>query len=60
WRCLEQQQAMCLTANHVPKVLLVLATRSGKSLLFMLRSCLPRARTTIVIVPLVMLRLDLL
>jgi len=46
---------MRLVANHAPKVLLVLATGSGKSLSFMLRSSLPRARTTIVVVPLVLL-----
>lgn len=60
WRCPEQEQAMRLVANNAPEVLLVLATGSGKSLAFMLGSCLPRARTTIVIVPLVLLRLDLL
>ncbi|KAK4551266.1 hypothetical protein LTR86_011263 [Recurvomyces mirabilis] len=60
WKCPEQEQAMRLVANHAPEVLLVLATGSGKSLPFMLGSSLPEARTTIVIVPLVLLRLDLL
>ena len=51
---------MRLVANHAPEVLLVLATGSGKSLAFMLGSSLPDARTTVVVVPLVLLRLDLL
>jgi len=60
WRCPEQEQAMRLVANRAPEVLLVLATGSGKSLMFMLGSSLPDARTTIVVVPLVLLRVDLL
>jgi hypothetical protein len=60
WRCPEQEQAMRLVANNAPEVLLVLATGSGKSLTFMLGSSLPTARTTVLIVPLVLLRLDLL
>ena len=60
WRCPEQERAMRLFANGTPEVLLVLATGSRKSLPFMLGSSLPGARTTIVIVPLVLLRLDLL
>lgn len=60
WRCPEQERAMRLVANHAPEVVLVLATGSGKSLPFMLGSSLPGARTTVVIVPLVLLRLDLL
>ena len=59
WRSSEQEQALRLVANKVPEVLLVLATGSGKSLTFMLGCSLPGARTTIVIVPLVLLRLDL-
>lgn len=51
---------MRLVANHAPEVLLVLATGSGKSLPFMLGSSLSGARTTVVVVPLVLLRLDLL
>jgi superfamily II DNA helicase RecQ len=60
WRCPEQERAMRLVANRTPEVLLILATRSGKSLPFMLGSSLLGARTTIVIIPLVLLRLDLL
>jgi superfamily II DNA helicase RecQ len=59
WRCPEQEQALRLVANRAPEVLLILATGSGKSLTFMLGSSLPGSRTTIVIVPLVLLRLDL-
>jgi superfamily II DNA or RNA helicase len=44
----------------VPEVVLVLATGSGKSLTFMLASRLPGAKTTVVIIPLVLLRLDLI
>lgn len=51
---------MRLVAHHTPEVLLVLATGSEKSLPFMLGSSLPGAKTTVVIVPLVLLRLDLL
>ena len=58
WRCPEQEQAMRLVANHALEVVLILATGSGKSLTFMLGSSLPEARTTVVIVPLVLLRLD--
>jgi len=59
WRCPEQQQALRLVANRTPEVLLVLATGTGKSLTFMLGCSLPDSRTTIVVVPLVLLRLDL-
>jgi hypothetical protein len=51
---------MRLVVNHAPEVLLVLAIGLGKSLTFMLGSCLPTARITILIVLLVLLRLDLL
>ena len=60
WRYPKQERAMRLVSNHAPEVLLVLATGSGKSLPFMLGSCLLGARTTIVIAPLVLLRLNLL
>ena len=42
------------------EVLVVMATGMGKSLLFQLPSCLPGAGTTVLIVPLVVLRLDLI
>ena len=60
WKCPEQERALRLVANHAPEVLLVLATGSGKSLPFMVGSSLPGARATVVIVPLVLLRLDFL
>ncbi|KAK6442714.1 hypothetical protein LTR95_001030, partial [Oleoguttula sp. CCFEE 5521] len=60
WMCAEQEQAMRLVANHAPEVLIVPATGSGKSLIFLLGSCLPGSRTTVVVIPLVLLRLDLL
>ncbi|KAJ9656297.1 hypothetical protein H2198_005072 [Neophaeococcomyces mojaviensis] len=60
WRCPEQAQAMCAVAAGAPEVLAVLATGTGKSLLFQLACSLPGAHTTILIVSLVALRLDLL
>ena len=42
------------------EVLVVLATGMGKTLLFQLPYCLPNAGTTVVVVPLVVLTLDLL
>lgn len=60
WRCDEQERAMCAIANRQMEVLVVMATGGGKSLLFQLLCCLPGARTTVLIVPLVVLTLDLL
>ena len=60
WRCPEQAQAMCAVAAGAPEVVAVLATGTGKSLLFQLACSLPGAHTTILVVPLVALRLDLL
>jgi superfamily II DNA helicase RecQ len=51
---------MRLVANRTLEVLLILATGLGKSLPFMLGSSLPGVRTTIVIILLMLLRLDLL
>ena len=60
WRCPEQAQAMCAVAAGAPETLLVLATGTGKSLIFQLACSLPGARTTVLVIPLVCLRLDLL
>jgi superfamily II DNA helicase RecQ len=59
WRCPEQERALRLVANKAPEVLLILATGAGKSLAFLLTASLPGARTTVVVVSLVALRLDL-
>jgi hypothetical protein len=58
WRCPEQEQAMLAVVSGAPEVLVVLATGAGKSLLFQLPCSLPGARSTVVVVPLVGLRLD--
>lgn len=42
------------------EVVVVMATGMGKSLLFQLPCCLPGAGTTVLVVPLVALRLDLI
>jgi superfamily II DNA helicase RecQ len=51
---------MRLVVNRTLEVLLILTTGSGKSSPFILGSSLLGARTTIVIIPLMLLRLDLL
>lgn len=59
WRCVEQERAVCAIANGSMEVLLVLATGMGKSLCFQLPCSLPESRTTVLIVPLIVLTLDL-
>ena len=58
-RCPEQEQAISTIASDAPEVLAVMATGAGKSLLFQLGCSLTGARTTVLVVPLVCLRLDL-
>lgn len=60
WRCPEQEQALEMIMSGREQVVAVLPTGSGKSLLFMLPCTLPGAQVTILIVPLVSLRGDLL
>ena len=60
WRCPEQEQALTVIMSGREQVVAVLPTGSGKSLLFMLPCTLPGAQVTILIVPLVSLRGDLL
>ena len=60
WTCPEQEQAMCAIVAGKMEVVVVMATGMGKSLLFQLPACLPEAGTTVLIVPLVALRLDLI
>lgn len=45
--------------NGVSEIIAVLATGEGKSLAFLLPSCLHRAATTVVIIPLIALRQDM-
>ena len=59
WRGPEQKQAICAIVAGVMEVLVVMATGMGKSLLFELPSYLPGAGTTVLIAPLLVLRLDL-
>ena len=60
WRCPEQEQALEVIMSGREQVVAILPTGSGKSLLFMLPCTLPDAQVTILIVPLVSLRGDLL
>lgn len=60
WTCPEQEQAMCAIVAGKMEVVVVMATGMGKSLLFQLPACLPEVGTTVLIVPLVALRLDLI
>ena len=60
WRCPEQEKALEIIMSGREQVVAVLPTGSGKSLLFMLPCTLPGAQVTILIVPLVSLRGDLL
>jgi superfamily II DNA helicase RecQ len=60
WRCPEQEQALEVIMSGREQVVAVLPTGSGKSLLFMLPCTLPGAQVTILVVPLVSLRGDLL
>lgn len=60
WRCAEQEQAACAIVSQAMEVLVVMAAGMGKTLLFQLPCCLPGARTTVLIVPLVALTMDLL
>ncbi|KAK0862323.1 hypothetical protein LTR87_016636, partial [Friedmanniomyces endolithicus] len=60
WRSAEQEQALITIMSWTEQVLAILPTGAGKSLLFMLPCTLPGAVITILIVPLVALRGDLL
>lgn len=60
WKCVEQERAMTAIMSWTEQVVAILPTGAGKSLLFMLPCTLPDAGTTILIVPLVALRGDLL
>ena len=60
WKSPEQEQALTLIMSWTEQVVAVLPTGAGKSLLFMLPCTLPDAGVTILVVPLVSLRGDLL
>lgn len=60
WKSAEQEQAVTLIMSWTEQVVAVLPTGAGKSLLFMLPCTLPDAGITILVVPLVSLRGDLL
>ena len=58
-RSLEQRNGLILVARSRPELIIVMPTGSGKSLLFVVPSQLPQTQTTIVIVPLLALKQDL-
>lgn len=58
WRSREQEQAVCAITGGAMEVVVVMATGTGKSILFQLPCQLAEARTSVLIVPLVALRLD--
>jgi hypothetical protein len=60
WKSTEQEQALAKIMSWTEQVVAILPTGAGKSLLFMLPCTLPDARTTILIVPLVALHIDML
>ena len=60
WKSAAQERAMATIMSGTEQVVVVMATGEGKSLLFMLPCTLPDAGVTILIVPLVSLRGDLL
>ena len=60
WKSAMQERAMVTVMSGTEQVVVVLGTGEGKSLLFMLPSVLPNVGITILILPLVSLRGDLL
>lgn len=60
WKSPEQEQALALIMGWTEQVVAILPTGAGKSLLFMLPCSLPGAGITVLVVPLVSLRSDLL
>jgi hypothetical protein len=60
WKSTMQERAMVTVMSRTEQVVVVLGTGAGKSLLFMLPCALPDAGITILILPLVSLRGDLL
>ena len=60
WKSPEQQQAIELIMSWKDQVVAILPTGAGKSMLFMLLCTLPDARISILMVPLISLRGDLI
>ncbi|KAK0303020.1 hypothetical protein LTR82_017684 [Friedmanniomyces endolithicus] len=60
WKSAEQEQALTTIMSWTEQVVAILPTGAGKSLLFMLPCTLPDAGVTVLVVPLVSLRGDLL
>lgn len=55
-----QRDAIRLIVRSLPEAIIVMPTGSGKTLLYILPSLLPNAQVTVVVIPLVALRHDLL
>ena len=55
-----QKEALSLIASSRPEALIILPTASGKTLLYILPTLLPLAQVTVVIVPLIALKQDLI
>ena len=60
WKSAEQEQALTTIMSWTEQVVAILPTGAGKSLLFMLPCTLADARITVLVVPLVSLRGDLI
>lgn len=60
WKSAAQERAMTTVMSWTEQVVVIMATGEGKSLLFMLPCILPDAGVTILVLPLVSLRGDLL
>ncbi|KAK6414097.1 hypothetical protein LTR95_017782, partial [Oleoguttula sp. CCFEE 5521] len=60
WKSSEQEQALTTIMSWMEQVIAILTTGAGQSLLFMLPCSLPDAGITILVMPLVALRGDLL
>lgn len=60
WKSADQERALTTIMSWTEQVVVILATGAGKSLLFMLPCTLPGAGITILVVPLVALRGNLL
>ena len=59
WKTAAQQQAVQAVTSYKEEVVIVLPTGLGKSVLFMLPGVLENAGTTVLVLPLVALRIDL-
>ena len=59
FRSPEQQEAFYLILKHIPYLFLILPTAAGKTTLFLFGASLAPAQVTIVVIPLISLKLDL-